>query len=153
MSIGVCCVTGHRELPEDKVHYVEEELRKEIQAAISDGCTRFISGFAEGVDLTFAALVVEQKQRNKNVKLEAALPYRSRLETKDPLFQKLIAQRDSVYVQSETSTHSCYHDRNRYMVLASDRVIAVYDGREKGGTAYTIHFALRNKKEVRVITI
>lgn len=29
-----CCVTGHRGIPEDKLPYVEEELRKTVQAAI-----------------------------------------------------------------------------------------------------------------------
>ena len=47
----------------------------------------------------------------------------------------------------------CYHERNRYMVLSSDRVIAVYDGRSTGGTFYTIRFAQANEKEIRIIEI
>ena len=31
--------------------------------------------------------------------------------------------------------------RNRYMVALSSRIIAVYDGREKGGTFFTIRYA------------
>lgn len=48
---------------------------------------------------------------------------------------------------------TCYHERNRYMVLSSDRVIAVYDGRSTGGTFYTIRFAQANEKEIRIIEI
>ena len=64
MQEKTCCVTGHRDIPQDKRTYVETELKKEVLAAIADGYTHFISGFAEGVDLTFAALVAEQKETN-----------------------------------------------------------------------------------------
>lgn len=43
-----CCVTGHRDIPKDKLPYVEEELRKAVKAAVKDGFTRFISGLDEG---------------------------------------------------------------------------------------------------------
>ena len=42
---------------------------------------------------------------------------------------------------------------HRYMVEHSDRVIAVYDGRETGGTAKTIRFTHRMKKELREIPV
>lgn len=43
--------------------------------------------------------------------------------------------------------------RNRFMVLQSRRVIAVYDGRERGGTLSTIRCAQRQNREVRIIQI
>lgn len=58
-----------------------------------------------------------------------------------------------ISIQSEKSNRQCYHERNRYMVLSSDRVIAVYDGRSTGGTFYTIRFAQANEKEIRIIEI
>ena len=48
---------------------------------------------------------------------------------------------------------SVYAKRNRYMVERSNRVIAVYDGREKGGTVGTIRLAHMMKKELREIAI
>jgi hypothetical protein len=39
------------------------------------------------------------------------------------------------------------------MAERSDRVIAVYDGREKGGTVRTIRFAHMLKKELREIPV
>ena len=56
-----------------------EELRRELAEAVADGYTRFLSGFAEGADLLFAALVVEEKARHPELFLEAALPYAGRL--------------------------------------------------------------------------
>ena len=153
MGETTCCVTGHRDVPVGKEQYVEEALRKEVLAAIAAGYTRFISGFADGVDLTFAAIVAAEKKQNSCLQLEAALPYRNRINAKSPLFQELLACCDRVYVQSEKSNRQCYHERNRYMVLSSDRVIAVYDGRSTGGTFYTIRFAQANEKEIRIIEI
>lgn len=153
MGKKTCCVTGHRDVPVGKEQYVEEALRKEVLAAIAAGYTRFISGFADGVDLTFAAIVAAEKKQNSCLQLEAALPYRNRINAKSPFFQELLACCDRVYVQSEKSNRQCYHERNRYMVLSSDRVIAVYDGRSTGGTFYTIRFAQANEKEIRIIEI
>ena len=153
MGEKTCCATGHRDVPVGKEQYVEEALRKEVLAAIAAGYTRFISGFADGVDLTFAAIVAAEKKQNSCLQLEAALPYRNRINAKSPLFQELLACCDRVYVQSEKSNRQCYHERNRYMVLSSDRVIAVYDGRSTGGTFYTIRFAQANEKEIRIIEI
>ena len=153
MGEKTCCVTGHRDGTVGKEKYVEEALRKEVLAAIAAGYPRFISGFADGVDLTFAAIVAAEKKQNSCLQLEAALPYRNRINAKSPLFQELLACCDRVYVQSEKSNRQCYHERNRYMVLSSDRVIAVYDGRSTGGTFYIIRFAQANEKEIRIIEI
>ena len=87
-----CCVTGHREIPINQIAYVREELQKQIQVAIQDGYTRFISGFVKGVDLLFAAIVVEEKKQYPNLMLEAALPYAGRLKTNDQNFHMLLTQ-------------------------------------------------------------
>ena len=34
MAEKTCCVTGHRDIPEDRIAYVEQELRREVLAAI-----------------------------------------------------------------------------------------------------------------------
>ena len=66
METKTCCVTGHRDIPKEYLDYVEQELRREVQAAIEDGYTRFISGFAEGADLMFAAIVAEEKRGTRS---------------------------------------------------------------------------------------
>ena len=45
MAEKTCCVTGHRDIPEARIAYVEQELRREVEEAIAEGYTRFISGF------------------------------------------------------------------------------------------------------------
>ena len=34
MAEKTCCVTGHRDIPEDRIAYVEQELRREVEEAI-----------------------------------------------------------------------------------------------------------------------
>ena len=58
-----------------------------------------------------------------------------------------------IYVAAEEYHPSVYANRNRYMVERSDRVIAVYDGREKGGTVGTIRLAHSMEKDLREIAV
>ena len=141
MAEKTCCVTGHRDIPEARIAYVEQELRREVEEAIAEGYTRFISGFAEGVDLMFAAIVAEQ------------IPYAGRLKTKNQQFQKLLRACKGVKVVCQEYAPSCFMQRNRYMAGESQRVIAVYDGRERGGTLFTMRYAHSIGREVREIRI
>lgn len=59
--------------------------------------------------------------------------YASRLKTKDKEFHRMLTAYDGVKVISDHYVPSCYMNRNRYMVAQSQCVIAVYDGRDKGG--------------------
>lgn len=153
MSTKACCVTGHRDIPADKVEYVKTKLKEEIEKAIADGFTTFISGMAEGVDLLYAELVIEQKTQHPELFLEAAIPYRNRLNASDTLFHKYLAGCNGIHVQQEEYNRDCFMNRNRYMVSLSSRVIAVYDGRDSGGTLFTMRYAHTMEREVREIRI
>lgn len=152
MRMKTCCVTGHRKIDETKIELVKTALRTEIMSAIEEGYTHFISGFAEGVDLYFAEIVVELKKQY-NLTLEVAIPYRNRVNSSNPDFKRLLQCCDSFGVHSETYTPACFMMRNRFMIQSSDRVIAVYDGREKGGTLFTMRYANVMEKEIKVISI
>ena len=58
-----------------------------------------------------------------------------------------------VEVISEEWASNVYMKRNRYMVGQADRVIAVYDGREKGGTVSTIRMVHALRKEMREVPV
>lgn len=143
-----CCITGHREIPAARQKIIRELLQQEILAAIADGYTHFISGFATGADLLFADIVTEQKE-SYAITLEAAIPYPGRMKTPDKTFQRLIRCCDTVKIHSDVFHKGCYMRRNHYMVEQSQRVIAVYDGRRTGGTAATVRYA--NEKEIRIV--
>ena len=155
MEGKTCCVTGHRDLPQKEIGRVKAALRREIDSAVADGFTRFMSGFADGVDQYFAEIVLEKKKTNPVLELIAVIPYQKRLDslmTKGRTYEMLEACADVVVMQ-EKCHPSVYSHRNRYMVEHSDRVIAVYDGREKGGTVRTIRFAHQMKKVLREIPV
>ena len=143
MQEKTCCVAGHRDIPAEQVGHIKKSLEQEVDRAISDGFICFISGFADGVDLLFAGIAAER------------IPYQKRLDTlqKSERTKALIDLCAEIYVASEGYHPSVYAKRNRYMVERSDRVIAVYDGREKGGTIRTIRLAHSMKKELREIAI
>ena len=155
MQKKTCCVTGHRDLPQKEINRVKAALRNELEKAVADGFTRFMSGFAEGVDQYFAEIVLEMRKSNPALELVAVIPYQKRLDNlrqKKWTYAMLEACADVVVIREEYQP-SVYSHRNRYMVEHSDRVIAVYDGREKGGTAGTIRFAHTLKKELREIPV
>ena len=54
------------------------EMKKKTIAAVTDGCTRGVFGFAEDVDLIFVARIIEFKEQGKPLVLVAVLPYGGR---------------------------------------------------------------------------
>ena len=151
MKKKTCCVTGHRDLPQNQINYVKAALLREIEKSVAD----FMSGFAEGVDQYFVEMVMEKQKDDPSLELIAVIPYQKRLDSlraKGRTYEMLEACHDVVVIREEYQP-SVYSHRNRYMVEHSDRVIAVYDGREKGGTVRTIRFAHQMKKELREIPV
>jgi len=147
-----CCVTGHRDISAGKVVFIRNKLTNAVQNAIACGYTHFISGFAAGVDLMFAEIVADLKASHA-ITLEAAIPYPGRMKTPDKTFQRLIGACDVVKVHSAGYSKGCYMMRNRYMVDRSSLVIAVYDGRETGGTAATVRYAIKRGRTIKQISI
>lgn len=147
-----CCITGHRDIPAEKIPYVQNRLHQELIRAIQNGYTHFISGFASGADLIFAEIVVMLKQEYP-ITLEAAIPYSDRMNTPDEVFQRLLKECNVVKVHTDRYSKSCYTVRNRYMVDCSTLVIAVHDARKSGGTVATISYAHRMNCDVREIKI
>jgi len=150
-----CCVTGHRGVPIGQIEFVRRRLREELSDAIAQGFTRFLSGYAEGVDQLFAELVIEEMKKNPQIQLEAALPYRERFMRLlfNPKTKPLIQAAGKVTVSCEEYSPGSFHIRNHYMVLESSRVIAVHDGRQAGGTAATLRYAYAKQREVKEIVV
>ncbi len=155
MANKTCCVTGHRDIPDVEIPKIKAALEAEIAKAVQDGFTEFLSGFADGVDQYFAELIADKKNTHSELRLVAVLPYRARIVSleKEETAKALLAVCDDVVVIQEKSDPSVYAKRNRYLVENADRVIAVYDGRETGGTVGTIRFAHMLQKELREIPV
>lgn len=152
MQTKTCCITGHRKINDAKIMRVKDDIKTAVLEAIEQGYTHFISGFAEGVDLYFADIVSQLKEQY-HLTLEAAIPYRNRTKTKNAEFHRLLQKCDAVGIITEEYSKNCFLMRNRFMVQASDIVIAVYDGREGGGTLFTMRYAHTMGKEIKIINI
>ena len=146
-----CCFTGHRNLTDEQMGFATIALVGCIEHLINDGYTHFITGMADGVDLLAAEIILQFKQRNKNIYIEAAVPHRNRLKCRNAKFINILNHCDKVTVIQEKYDISCFMKRNVYMVDNSDIVIAVWDGRKKGGTYNTIMYA--NSIGKRIIPI
>lgn len=157
-----CCFTGYRP---QKLAYLKEETSKEyqrlyrlltklIRAAIDEGYDYFISGFAEGVDLMAAEIVLQLKNDGFDITLEAALPAMNQTEYWDDyqkgVYYVLLDKADyRTCVEQKMTKYSCLK-RDAYMVDQSDLVIAVFDG-QKGGTAYTLKCAKEKQRNLWII--
>lgn len=153
MQEKACCVTGHRDIPDDKLDDVRRELEREVIQALEDGYRTFLTGFAEGADMLFAQCVNEQREKYPDIFLEAAIPYPGRLEQLDMDGWELLSKCNGLKVVCQRYQYDCFFLRNRYMVQSSSRVIALYDGRAKGGTLYTMNYAHEMERDLRTIKI
>jgi len=75
------------------------------------------------------------------------------LKSRDPEFQSLLAQRSATTVIYEEYAPDCFFARNQYMVEKSDAVIAVYDGRQRGGTFQTIRCAREAGRKIAFVHV
>ncbi|MEL4106467.1 SLOG family protein [Oscillospiraceae bacterium WX1] len=155
MRAKTCCVIGHRYIPAEKLEYLKRELRREILQAVNEGYLHYISGFADGVDLCFAAIILELKRKNPSLTLEAAIPYKKRFLQllNNSQTKKMLMECSAIGIHSEKYHGNCFMNRNRFMVRHSSRVIAVYDGRDKGNTVFTMRVAAMLNRDIRVIEI
>lgn len=150
-----CCVTGHRDIPAGQNSYVREMLQKEIERAVQDGYTGFMTGLENGVARAFAEVVITLQKDKPELRLIAVIPYQKHL---DDLKAKkrtriLLDACTEVVVIQEKYEPNIYSRRSRDMVKHSDRVIAIYDGREKGRTVRMIRFTHMLRKELREIPV
>ena len=150
-----CCFTGHR--PE-KLNTSEKEvkaaLRKQIDQAVHDGFTVFITGMARGVDLWAAEIVLEQRKRNDAIKLICAIPHEG-FETRwsaewKQLYNSVRDHADLVQIIGKGYHSGIYQVRNEWMVNHSARVIAVFNG-QPSGTKNTIDYVCRQGVPVVLI--
>lgn len=150
-----CCFTGHR--PE-KLGTPEEilivGLRHEIERAIGDGFTTFITGMARGVDVWAGEIVIDLRKSGQPIRLICASPYRGFEERWSSKWQEryraIMEQADLTRYICPGYSAGCFQRRNEWMVDHSSRVIAVYNG-QPGGTQNTIHYAQKEKINVEFV--
>lgn len=158
-----CCFTGHRP---DRLPWGDDEgdprclalkarLDQALDRAYAAGCRHFICGMARGADLYFAEGVLRLRARRPGVTLEGARPCESQAdgwpEGDRRRYQAILDRCDYETLVQHRYDRFCMMRRNRYMVDRSARLIAVYDGVPRGGTAQTLAYALRQGLESDIL--
>jgi uncharacterized phage-like protein YoqJ len=130
---------------------LKEILRKEIIKKVEQGCIRFISGVALGTDMICSEIVLDLKEQYPNIKLICAIPHEEQAakwnEEHRTRYFDIIERSDSMVLISHQYTPTCYIERNRYMVDNSMHLVAVYDGKERGGLSLH-HFICPCKRAI-----
>lgn len=163
MEIAACAFTGHRpsKLPwkndENDASCVrlKEMLNSEISRLIDAGTRHFLTGMALGTDIWCAELVLNFRETNSKVKLHCILPCREqpdKWETEDQLrYMDVLQQADSIVFVNREFKKNCMLERNRFLVEHSAKLLAVYNGEYRGGTAATVRYAEKLKREISII--
>ncbi len=131
-------------------------LLAEISDRISQGYDTFYCGAAMGSDIIFGRLVqMIRSVHHPEIRLVCVIPYEGQADNWSEAwrirYSKLIEQADETILLSGQYTKDCYQARNRYMVDHAQALLAVYNGAETGGTAYTVTYARQRAKEIILI--
>lgn len=157
------CFTGHR--PQDlggfddaapvNIH-VQRRLADEVARLHDAGARSFVSGMALGVDQWAAQAVLAMRDAGAGVRLVAAVPcdgqdarWPSSSRVK---YRSLLSRADEVHVVAPGPYEGWkMQARNEWMVDRSARVVAVWKGKESGGTFNCLTYARRVGREVILI--
>ncbi len=154
-----CCFTGHRPygigIKKENIDSLKQVLSDVIDTAISDGYTDFYCGMAQGIDTYAAEILIDKMRENAVLKLHAVLPCPEQdlkwTKEEKKHYEEILSHTDSRTIISPFYTKTCMLTRNRFMVDNSERVIAVWNGSVRGGTAYTVRYAKKENKEIHLI--
>lgn len=145
------CFTGHRDINYFTYHKIPKILKPKLEEYIAKGIFRFRAGGAVGFDTIAALCVLDLKKKYPHIKLELILPCRDQdkyfRDLDKKVYAKILKKADLVEYIGERYTSGCMHARNRALVNESSVCIA-YCNDSKGGTAYTMSYALSHGLEV-----
>ncbi|MFA0814544.1 MAG: SLOG family protein [Anaerofustis sp.] len=163
MSMEMACAfTGHRPVrfsfgydeEDEKCIRLKLTLAAQINRLIESGVSTFYTGMALGTDQWCAGIVLDMK-RQYSIRLIAVLPCETQASKWSPeqreRYFNMLAVCDDVITLNTRYTPQCMLERNRYMVDHATYLLAVYDSKNKGGTAYTVRYAREKKRQIIVI--
>lgn len=150
MQERTVCFTGHRNIAREHMMALPALLKAEIARQAEAGAVHFRAGGAVGFDTLAALCVLEQKKYYPHIKLDLILPCRDQdaewNESNRRAYRFVLESADSVSYVRERYSEGCMLERDRRLVQGSDVCVAFLT-KNKGGTAYTAAYALKNGLE------
>ena len=110
-----------------------------------------ITGMAVGVDQVFGLVALKLKRQKYPVRLFCALPCKGQEQcwADASTWTRIKDNADEVYlVYDGEYNYKCMQERNIFMVDRCDELVAVFDGKPKGGTYNCIAYAIKKGKPI-----
>lgn len=155
-----CCFSGHRTTHFDMDtscmgDIMKDALKSAITDAIAAGFTIFYSGMAMGFDIIAAEMIMRQKYAvAAEISLVSVIPFGGQEAKWSKKWRErhdgVLRAADKIVVLNPKYIRGCYHERNRYLVDNSTRLIGLYSGKA-GGTEHTFDYA--EKSGINVINL
>lgn len=164
MDNRIAAFTGHRpqKLPwrynesSAACSALKEALMGRIGSLVEGGVTDFLSGMAQGTDIWCAEAVLTLRNSHPLVKLHCVLPCMNQTvkwsAQEQERYQTILCAADSCVYTGQEYHRDCMMKRNRYLVDHSEILFAVYNGQERSGTAATIRYARKKKREIFILS-
>lgn len=144
--------TGHRWYDFSQREQLKARLKNAISNAHCQGITNFLTGMAVGFDLLAAEAVLEMRRIHPDINLTAIIPCLGQSKNISPnnklRYKSVLARATDTIILSHDYFPRCFLERNRFMVEHSSLLIASYDGRLGGGTAWTVRLAQEQDKPI-----
>jgi len=146
MDNQTCCFTGHRAIAENERVAIQKRLEFEIVNLIHQGVRYFGAGGALGFDTMASLAVLKLKSEFPHIRLILVLPCKDQIKywrgAEKEQYSQILSQADKVVYTSDSYYKGCMQKRNRHLVDNS-RFCVCYMANMKGGTAYTVKYAVK----------
>ena len=146
-----CAFTGHRDIEEDISAALLIDTVREIAES---GYNTFLCGMARGFDLLAAEAVIELKKQGFDIRLIACVPCPDQQKyfgkSDSERYSAALSECDEVKVLSGKYYKGCMQARDRFMVDNCSLLVA-YRRRNEGGTHYTLTYAVKSNKKIKLL--
>ena len=146
MREEICCLTGHRRLPQNQMEGITEALKTAAEKLIAEGVKCFRVGGAVGFDTLAAQVLFALRERHPEIRVVLYYPFDGFTDgwsaEQTEVYQRLLPLYDDVICVCRRPKRPAYAylKRDRWMVEGAGYVIA-YCTKKTGGTAYTVRHA------------
>lgn len=146
---NIISVTGHRELSFFNPVKLIETIKRELTLL---GCEKLLTGMAQGADTYFALAALEL-----NIPFESIIPFKGQdtnwSSPHKETYEFLLSKADRLVYTSNKYHKECFFVRDQYLVDNSNVLVSLYDGRKKGGTAYTVNYAMKQSNITKHVNL